>query len=139
MAEVDLSRTHEDLTQELTNSFTESARVLFSAGAVADTLQRVVELAVDTIDGCDFAGIFLLDDGALTTPAHTDPTVTEVDALQHRYGHAMPGGSQSLVDRDDRGPHAQVVGPRELVALRPTPAVEPSGLRGGCPAGSRGA
>ena len=84
MAETDSSRTHEDLTRELTNGFTESACVLFSAGPVADTLQRVVGLAVETIDGCDFAGIFLLDGDAVTTPVHTEPTVIEVDALQHR-------------------------------------------------------
>jgi len=84
MAETDSSHLHEDLTEELTDRFTESARVLFSAGALADTLHRVVELAVDTIDGCDFAGIFLLEDDAINTPAHTDPIVVEVDALQHR-------------------------------------------------------
>ncbi len=85
MAETDPSRTHEDLTEALTKGFTESARALFSAGAVADTLNLVVELAVDTIDGCDFAGIFLLDGDAVTTPAHTDPIVIEVDALQNRH------------------------------------------------------
>ena len=79
------SPTQEDLTHELTDRFTESARVLFSAGTVADTLQRVIELAVDTIEGCDFAGIFLLEGDAVTTPVHTDPMVIKVDALQHRY------------------------------------------------------
>src|SRR5688500_3230282 len=85
MADTDRSTTHDDPIAELTNGFTEAARVLFSAGTVGDTLQRVVELAVDTIDGCDFAGIFVVEDDTVTTPVHTDPIVIEVDSLQHRY------------------------------------------------------
>lgn len=129
MAETEFPRTHEDLTQELTNRFTESAQVLFSAGAVADTLQRVVELAVETIDGCDFAGIFLLEGGAVTTPTHTDPIVIEVDALQHRYEQgpcldALAEDSTLYVDdlADDTrwplyGPGATVAGVRSVLAL----------------------
>ena len=129
MAETESSRTHEDLTQELTNRFTEAAQVLFSAGAVADTLQRVVELAVETIDGCDFAGIFLLEDGAVTTPVHTDPIVIEVDALQHRYeqGPCLDAvADESTVyagdlDEDTRwplyGPGATAAGVRSVLAL----------------------
>ncbi len=129
MAETDFSRTHEDLTQELTDRFTESARVLFSAGAVADTLQRVVGLAVETIDGCDFAGIFLLDGNTVTTPVHTDPIVIEVDALQHRYEQgpcldAVADDSTQYADdlADDTrwplyGPEATAAGVRSVLAL----------------------
>ena len=46
---------------EITERFSETARVLFSAGSVVDTLQLLVDLAVETIEGCDFAGIFLLE------------------------------------------------------------------------------
>lgn len=129
MAETDSSRTQEDVTQELTNRFTESARVLFSAGAVTDTLQRVVELAVDTIEGCDFAGIFLLDGDVVTTPVHTDPIVIEVDAFQHRYEQgpcldAVADDStlyaEDLAD-DTRwplyGPEAMAAGVRSVLAL----------------------
>jgi len=91
MTETDSSRTRLDFTQLLTDGFAESARVLFSAGDVTATLQQVVELAVGTIDGCDFAGIFLLHDDAVTTPVHTDPVVIEVDSLQqhHRQGPCL--------------------------------------------------
>ena len=85
MAETDQSSTHDDPIAELTNGFTESARILFSAGTVGDTLQRVVELAVSTIEACDFAGIFLLEGDTITTPHSTDPIVIEIDSLQHRY------------------------------------------------------
>lgn len=129
MAETDSSRTQEELTQELTDRFKESARVLFSAGALADTLQRVVDLAVETIDGCDFAGIFLLEDDAVTTPAHTDPMVIEVDALQHRYrqGPCLEAVADDStvyagdLAEDSRwplyGPEATAAGVRSVLAL----------------------
>jgi GAF domain-containing protein len=69
---------------ELSRNVAETAQVLFTAGTVTGTLSSVVDLAVATIDGCDFAGVFLLDGEEVTTPAHTDPFVSEVDALQQR-------------------------------------------------------
>ena len=63
-----------------------TARTLFSAGSVTDTLVSVVELGVSTIEGCDFAGLFLLDGRMVTTPVHTDPIVVEVDSLQQQTG-----------------------------------------------------
>lgn len=71
---------------ELTISLSETARILFSAGSVIDTLHGVVELAVATIEGCDFAGLFLTDHDVVTTPVHTHPIVLEVDALQQQGG-----------------------------------------------------
>ena len=57
-----------------------------TAEGSADTLTSVVDLAAATIDGCDYAGIFLLDGDVVTAPAHTDPIVIEVDSLQHVSG-----------------------------------------------------
>jgi hypothetical protein len=74
------------VTSELADNFAESARTLFSAGSVTDTLARVVELAIATIEGCDFAGLFLVDGDVVTTPIHTDPMVDEIHALQHQTG-----------------------------------------------------
>jgi GAF domain-containing protein len=71
---------------EFAVSFAETARALFAAGSVTATLASVVELAVLTIDGCDFAGLFLIDGDTVTTPVHTDPIVVEIDALQHSNG-----------------------------------------------------
>ncbi len=73
-----------DSFSEFALSFSEMARSLFSAGNVIDTLVSVVELAVSTIEGCDFAGVFLIDTGVVATPVHTDPIVVEVDTLQHQ-------------------------------------------------------
>jgi hypothetical protein len=70
-------------TSELTDNFAETARILFSAGSVADTLKEVVNLSVATIEGCDFAGLFLLEGVAVTTPVRTDPIVDLIDQIQH--------------------------------------------------------
>ena len=87
MAETeDPSTSIDDPIVEITQRFAETARTLFSAGSVTDTLQQVVDTAVDIIEGCDYAGIFLLEGDAVTTPVHTDPVVIEVDTLQHRLG-----------------------------------------------------
>lgn len=129
MAETDSSRTHEALTEELTKGFTEAARVLFSAGGVNDTLQQVVELAVETIDGCDFAGIFLLHGDAVTTVVHTDAIVIDLDALQNRYQQGpcldavTDGGTRYASDLADDtrwplyGPEATAAGLRSVLAL----------------------
>jgi len=74
----------------LSRNVAESAQILFHAGNVTDTLASVVDLAVTTIDGCDFAGIVLLDGGVLSTPVHTHPLVVEADALQELCGEG-PG------------------------------------------------
>jgi GAF domain-containing protein len=76
---------HDPLT-ELSLSVTETAQTLFTAGNVTETLASVVDLAVATIDGCDYAGLFLLDGDVLTTPVHTDAVVGQIDALQRETG-----------------------------------------------------
>lgn len=76
----------DDPTTDLADRLSETASALFSATGVGDTLQRVVDLAVETIDGCDLAGIFRLEGAVVTTPVHTDPAVIEIDALQHSCG-----------------------------------------------------
>lgn len=82
--------TDQDASQDpaaaLADDFSQTARALFAAGSPQETLAEVVRLAVATIEGCDFAGIFLLEDGTVTTPVHTDPLVAEADLLQHRTG-----------------------------------------------------
>jgi GAF domain-containing protein len=71
---------------EFALNFSEAARILFTAGGVSETLSSVVELAVATIEGCDFAGLFLVEGDVVTSPVHTDPLVVEIDALQNRTG-----------------------------------------------------
>lgn len=106
-----------------------TGRILFSAGNVTDTLARLVELAVAMIEGCDFAGIFLIDRETVATPAHTDPIVAEVNALQHENSEGPC--LDAITDRiivyandlrpDLRWPsfaqHATAAGLRSVVAL----------------------
>jgi hypothetical protein len=118
-----------DSVSELTRDFSETARSLFSAGTVADTLTHLVHLAVETIDGCDFAGLFLIDQGVITTPVRTDPIVDEVDGLQHQTseGPCIDAARQRLIFyahdlADDArwprfGPLATTAGVRSLLAV----------------------
>jgi AmiR/NasT family two-component response regulator len=73
-----------DVISEVTGNLSETARILFSARGVTNTLSSEVELAVATIEGCDFAGLMLVEDGELLTPVCTDPVVVEVDACQRQ-------------------------------------------------------
>jgi ANTAR domain/GAF domain len=102
---------------------------LFSAGSVQETLDQVVGLAVGTIEGCDFAGIFLVQGEAVTTPVCTDPVVMAIDALQHAAGEgpcldALSSTSSFYAEdlSDDLrwpvfGPEAVAQGMRSLLAL----------------------
>ena len=82
--------TLDDRSSELTASFSETAQALFSAGNPADTLRAVVDLAVETIDGCDFASIFVVDGNTVATPVGTDSVAAGVDVVQHQAGEG-PG------------------------------------------------
>jgi hypothetical protein len=75
-----------DSFSEFAFSFTQTAQTLFAAGGVTATMTSVVELAVATIEGCDYAGLFLIEGGTVTTPVHTDPIVVEIDRIQHTTG-----------------------------------------------------
>ena len=95
-----------DPTAELTADLTETTSALFSAGTVQDTLTRIAALAVFTIEGCDFAGIFTVGPEAATAsrsgvsrgattggtgvtellPVATDPLVSVLDDLQRHAG-----------------------------------------------------
>jgi hypothetical protein len=71
---------------ELSRSVSQAAATLFSAGSVLDTLGSVVGMALTTIEGCDLAGIFVMESDVLTTPVSTGPAVLEIDAVQRQTG-----------------------------------------------------
>jgi GAF domain-containing protein len=116
--------TFDSSLSEFAISFAETARTLFTAGGVTATLTSVVELAVATIDGCDFAGLFLIDGDTVTTPVHTDPIVVEIDALQHSAGEGpcLDAIAHRLIFyADDLG--------RDLRWLHFAPAASKAGIR----------
>ncbi len=64
--------------------FAQITRRLLAQQDTAAALQAVVDLAVDTIDACDFAGVTMRHkDHHVDTPAMTDPVVGEADSLQY--------------------------------------------------------
>lgn len=107
-----------------------AVNALFAGGGVTQTLQQLVDVAADTVEGCDYAGVFLREGGAITTPVHTDRLVAEIDELQHRLGEGPC--LQAIADRttvyaedliDDRrwpvfGPLAATRGVRSVLALQ---------------------
>jgi ANTAR domain/GAF domain len=122
-------KTEQDPVSELTSTFSEMARILFSAGSVHSTLEQVVAIAVETIEGCDFAGLFITEGNAVVTPVLTDPIVEIIDTLQHETGEgpcldAIKHGVMVYCDDleiDDRwptfGPRAAREGMRSALAL----------------------
>lgn len=71
----------EELT-ELEDTISQIAVALFAPGTVEGTLQRIVELAQRAVDGCEAAGIMLLDAGNISTLAASTELVVKVDQIQ---------------------------------------------------------
>ena len=72
---------------DLTKAFAEMARTLLAAETVDQALQRIVDLAVGTVEGCDAAGVSIVQRGGdITTPAVTHDLVATCDALQYEFG-----------------------------------------------------
>jgi transcriptional regulator with GAF, ATPase, and Fis domain len=67
-------------------TFADVARALLGQVDVQHTLQKIVDLAVETIEGCDHAGISFLKGGTGWTPAATDSVPPAVDAIQYETG-----------------------------------------------------
>jgi GAF domain-containing protein len=64
--------------------FAKLSQDLFAGDTPEAVLRAVVDLAVETIEPCDFAGISLRHGGGLVdTPALTDPIVAMADTLQY--------------------------------------------------------
>lgn len=101
-------------------------------------MQKVVDLAVASIAGCDLAGIVLLNADSVCTLAHSETFVLEVDALQEQVGRGpaldviASGGTSYAEDLggDDRwgrfGAEAAARGVRSLLAT----SISLDGMRG---------
>ena len=68
---------------DLAEIFAEAARELRAARTVDETLQKIVDLAVATVEGCDHAGITLVRGRKITTPAASNDVPPRVDAIQY--------------------------------------------------------
>ena len=54
------------------------------------TLQRIVDMAVETIDGCDGAGLLIVDHGSIVVGAWSDERVHEIEVTEYEVGEG-PG------------------------------------------------
>jgi len=115
---------------ELARALSETAAtVLPTSGAVA-TLQRLVDLALGTIEDCDAAGVCLVEGDRVATPAQTGPVVSEMHDLQYRCGegpcfdaldaaNAIYADDLAVETRWPRfAPSAVSAGVRSLLAVR---------------------
>ncbi len=63
-------------------TFERVARTLAGTGDVATSLNRILNLTVETLQGCEFAGIWLLEKDKISSPAATSDVPRQVDAIQ---------------------------------------------------------
>lgn len=68
--------------RRLAEEFVEVARQLITAAEVEQVLQRIVALAVVTIEGCDHAGLSLVVDDRIETAAQNDETTRFIARVQ---------------------------------------------------------
>ena len=68
--------------QGLAEALAKVSRALQSEESAQETLQKIVELAVTTIDGCDHAGITIMN-GHVYTPAASSEVPMQVDQIQY--------------------------------------------------------
>ncbi len=117
---VDLSNLESDLA--------EIAVALFEPGTVTGTLQKIVDLAAQAVDGCEAAGVMRIDGEGTATLAASSALVVDVDQLQIDTGEGpcLDAANQGtaiyaldLID-DDRwptfGPRAVTAGIRAVLA-----------------------
>ena len=67
---------------EIEREFSALAVALFAPDTVSATLQAIVDLAVEAVDGCDAAGTLVVRGGRLAGAAVTSRLVEELDAAQ---------------------------------------------------------
>ena len=71
---------------EVVTALEELSLALVTDAGVQETLQRVVDLCVRTVPGCDMAGVTLLSGARPDTVAYTDPRVLTIDRDQYVTG-----------------------------------------------------
>jgi GAF domain-containing protein len=76
----------DDADLELAKTFSQIARILIAEADPQATLQRIVELAVETIDNCEHAGISEIHEKIVTSPASSDALPAIVDRIQSETG-----------------------------------------------------
>ena len=117
--------------EDIARIFADIARALLAAETVGETLQLVVDLAVQTVEGCDDCGVSIVQlGGEITTPAATSDGVAKCDALQYEFGEGPCVSAiweQQTFESDDLtqegrwpkwAPRAVELGANSLVSFR---------------------
>jgi transcriptional regulator with GAF, ATPase, and Fis domain len=125
---------------ELAATFAGIARALLAEPTLEATLSKVCATAVETIAGCESAGISLVEGRRISTHGATDATPGQVDAIQYETDegpcldairdHAAFGVDDLATD--ERWPHfsaraASTTGVRSMLSLRLFAAEETMG------------
>jgi GAF domain-containing protein len=76
----------EENRDELVSEIAAVANAVLSGSTLEETLQQVVSTAVSTMDGCDSAGVFVVDGHSVRSVAYTSDAVVELDTLQDALG-----------------------------------------------------
>ena len=76
-----------DEVVEVAESFAAVARALAERpDDVQSALDKIVYLAVETLDACEFAGISLVEKGKITSPAASNDVPKKIDEIQSEVG-----------------------------------------------------
>lgn len=81
-----MSHASDDVVQ-VAETFAAVARTLSEdSGEVQGALDKIVHLAVDSLDACEFAGISLVEKGKFSSPASSNDIPNKVDTIQSETG-----------------------------------------------------
>lgn len=127
---MEVMRETEQSYGELASSFAGIARTLFSSRTVRETLQRIVNFSVATVEGSDAAGISLLSGTEVATPVYSERAALEIDNVQYETGEGPcldAIAKETTVYAEDLaedarwpsfGPRAAALGMRSLLSCR---------------------
>jgi transcriptional regulator with GAF, ATPase, and Fis domain len=76
----------DDELVDVAEMFGEVARQLLGEHRMPETLHRIVQLAVEHLDACEFAGISLVEGKRITPPASSNDLPLLMDAIQSEVG-----------------------------------------------------
>ena len=86
MSDVTESELREPNRDSPAATLAEIARSLFAEPTVLATLQRIVDVAAETIDGCDGAGLLLVSRREIVAGAWSNELVREVERMEYEIG-----------------------------------------------------
>ena len=118
-----------DTSADIAAAFAEITRAIADADDLDATLARICNVAILSVDGCDHAGVTVVEGPDLVTKAPSSDLVDEVDRMQYslREGPCVSASEEHAeqyaadLARDDRwprfGPYGASMGVASLLSL----------------------